>query len=131
MRPARILFVSTSTTRGGAEKILCHLAEGLNPQQFSVSGVISLKSIGVYGNILRDKGVPVESLNLSQKNFLSALLALREIIKRERPDIVQAFMYQAIQLARIAKVTSSVPFKLVSSHRVNPRTRSRWTLWER
>jgi glycosyltransferase involved in cell wall biosynthesis len=127
--PAKVLFVSTSTTRGGAEKILYSLAKSLDRRKFSVAGVISLKPLGAYGELLRQEGIPAQSLNLTAASLPNAVFALRRVFQRERPDIVQAFMYQAVQLSRVAKATLSPSFKLVSSHRVNPRTRSSWTLW--
>lgn len=127
--PPRILFVTTSTTRGGAEKILYHLAKSLDPNKFAVSGVLSLKPLGAYGDLLRQNGIPVKSLELGKNSLWKAFLALRREIESERPDIIQAFMYQAVQLCRLVKILSPGSFKLAVSHRVNPRTRSPWTLW--
>lgn len=53
---------------------------------------------------------------------------LARIIDHERPDVVHAVMYQAIQLCRLAKRRCDAKFKLVSSPRVNYRTRSALTL---
>ncbi|MEK7390456.1 MAG: glycosyltransferase [Elusimicrobiota bacterium] len=125
---ARILFVSTSTTIGGAEKTLHALATTLDPAAHSVAGVISLKPEGDYARRLRDQGVSVRSLGLTRTPRPSDIARLSEIITRERPDIVHAFMYQAVQLCRLAKTRTPVPFKLISSPRVTYRTRSIWTL---
>ena len=119
----RILFVSTSTTVGGAEKTLFTLATRLDPRRFPVAGVVSLKPEGRYARLLAERGVKTESL---ASTFAPRRLAA--IIARERPDVVHAVMYQAIQLARLAKPLAGVPFKLVSSPRVHYRSRSLWTL---
>jgi glycosyltransferase involved in cell wall biosynthesis len=125
---AKILFVSTSTTVGGAEKTLYALATLLDPRKHSVAGVVSLKAEGAYAERLRRQGVKVESLGLVRASGAADAHRLAAIIEREKPDVVHAVMYQAIQLSRMAKPMTSVPFKLVSSPRVNYRTRSWWTL---
>jgi glycosyltransferase involved in cell wall biosynthesis len=125
---ARILFVSTSTTVGGAEKTLFALATLLDHRRYPVAGVVSLKPEGHYARRLAEQGVKTHSLKLAGAPRLSDAKRLAEIIEIERPDIVHAVMYQAIQLARMAKKRTSIRFKLVSSPRVNYRSRSLWTL---
>ncbi len=124
----KILFVSTSTTLGGAEKTLYALATLLDHRRFHVAGVVSLKAEGHYAKRLREQGVRVECLGLTRAPRPADARRLAAIIDRERPDVVHAVMYQAIQLARMAKTRTKVPFKLVSSPRVNYRSRSWWTL---
>ncbi|MBI3565493.1 MAG: glycosyltransferase, partial [Elusimicrobia bacterium] len=75
-----------------------------------------------------EQGIPVSTLGLTRAPRPADAGRLAEIIERERPDIVHALMYQAIQLCRLAKTRTSVPFKLVSSPRVNYRSRSWMTL---
>jgi glycosyltransferase involved in cell wall biosynthesis len=124
----RILFVSTSTTIGGAEKTVFTLATGLDPARFSVAGVVSLKPEGPYARKIAEKGIAVESLNLARAPRAADAKRLAAVIDRERPDVVHAVMYQAIQLTRMAKKIAAHPFKLVTSPRVNYRSRSLWTL---
>jgi glycosyltransferase involved in cell wall biosynthesis len=125
---ARILFVSTSTTVGGAEKTLFALATLIDHRRFPLAGVVSLKPEGHYARLLAAQGVKTSTLDLARAPRPSDAKRLAAIIERERPDIVHAVMYQAIQLARMAKPLTTVPFKLVSSPRVNYRSRSLWTL---
>jgi glycosyltransferase involved in cell wall biosynthesis len=125
---ARILFVSTSTTVGGAEKTLYTLATLLDPKRHQVVGVVSVKPEGDYARKLKLQGLHVESLNLPGTPRPSDATRLAEIITRLRPDIVHAVMFKAIQLCRLAKPKVPFPFKLVSSPRVHYRTRSVWTL---
>ena len=125
---ARILFVSTSTTVGGAEKTLHALATLIDPKRCEVAGVVSLKPAGEYARKIKGQGFRVESLGLTRAPRPSDAARLAEIITRERPDLVHALMYQAIQLCRLAKTKTAFPFKLVSSPRVHYRTRSIWTL---
>lgn len=125
---ARVLFVSTSTTVGGAEKTLYTLATLLDPKRHQVAGVVSVKPEGPYAAKLRQQGLHVESLNLTGTPRPADAARLAEAITRLRPDIVHAVMFKAIQLCRLAKPKVPFAFKLVSSPRVHYRTRSIWTL---
>ncbi len=125
---ARILFVSTSTTIGGAEKTLHTLATRLESKLHQVAGVVSLKPEGEYARRLKTSGFHVESLGLDRTPRLCDASRLAAVIDRERPDIVHGFMYQAIQLCRLAKTKTPIPFKLISSPRVHYRTRSFFSL---
>lgn len=125
---SRVLFVSTSTTLGGAEKTLYSLATLLDPKKFAVAGVVSLKAPGAYAERLKALGVPVQSLDLRGRPSFGNVRQLARIIEHQRPDLVHALMYTAIQLCRLAKRISAAEFKLVSSPRVSYRTRSAWTL---
>lgn len=125
----RILYLSTSSTVGGAEKTLYTLATLLNPEAFRVVGVISLKPKGAYASKLEAAGHAVHSLGLSSWPGLRGLQRAAAIIARSRPDIVHAFMYQAMQAARLIKRLGWAEFKLVSSPRVHYRTRPDYSLW--
>lgn len=125
---ARILYVSTSTTVGGAEKTLYTLATLLDPKLHQAVGVVSVKPEGDYARKLKLQGVLTESLEITGTPRPADAARLAEIITRVRPDIVHAVMFKAIQLCRLAKPKVPFPFKLVSSPRVHYRTRSVWTL---
>ncbi|MBI5631762.1 MAG: glycosyltransferase [Elusimicrobia bacterium] len=128
MTGTRIVFVSTSTTVGGAEKTLYTLATLLDPRKFTVAGVVSLKSPGAYAQRLSAQGVDVRSLDTGKTPSPAHAQELANILDELKPDIVHAFMYQAIQLCRIAKKRAARRFKLVSSPRVNYRSRTAWSL---
>ena len=49
----RILYVSTSTTLGGAEKTLYLLTTSLDPKKFKATGVISVKPEAEYADKYR------------------------------------------------------------------------------
>lgn len=123
----KILFVSTSTTVGGAEKTLYTIATLLDPERFEVAGVVSVKPPGAYLRKLEAAGFPTHSLEVPSRASWGDVGRLSALIERTRPHIVHAFMYQAIQMARLAKRRGKVPFTLVTSPRVNYRTRSLWT----
>ncbi|MEK7857768.1 MAG: glycosyltransferase [Elusimicrobiota bacterium] len=126
----RILYVSTSTTVGGAEKTVFSLATLLDHKRFTVTGVVSLKPFGAYAERLAAMGSKTFTLGMKSRPGMKEVRALCAIIERERPDVVHAVMYQAIQLSRWVKkrLAGKVRFRLVSSPRVNYRTRAAWTL---
>jgi glycosyltransferase involved in cell wall biosynthesis len=125
----KILFVSTSSTVGGAEKTLYTLATLLNPEKVEIVGIVTLKPKGHFAHKLEAAGVPVFSLNVKTSAGLQDLQKLAVIIHETKPDIVHAIMYQAIQLSRAVRKLGYAEFKLVSSPRVNYRTRGTLSLW--
>ncbi|MDE1977059.1 MAG: glycosyltransferase [Elusimicrobia bacterium] len=122
----RVLYVATSTTLGGAEKTLHTLATRIDRKKFAVPEVVSLKPEGVYAQKLAESGIAATSLGTGRVPDLRTLRALRALISERKPDVVHAFMYQAVQLCRLAKLGAG--FKLLSSPRVTYRTRSWGTL---
>lgn len=125
----RILFVTTSTTLGGAEKTVYFLATLLDPKHFQVVSVVSLKPFGAYAQKLSALGVPTTTLGLRGTPSLKQVRELARLIDHQKPDVVHAVMYQAIQLCRLAKTRSVHQFRLVSAPRVSYRTRSLPTLF--
>src|SRR2546425_4425072 len=95
----RVLYVSTSTALGGAEKTICLLATRLDPQRFETAGVVSVKPKGEYSATLEAAGCRTYSLNVNSIVSPRAL-RLTEFIREARPHLVHAIMYQAIQLCR-------------------------------
>lgn len=119
-----VLLVSTSTTVGGAEKTLYTVATLLTPDRFRVVGVVSLKSPGLYLEKLRAAGFPVFSLDMRERISWATIDRLRVVIAQTRPQLVVAFMYQAMQACRLTKWRDSPAWRLVTSPRVSYRTRS-------
>ncbi|MBI3298641.1 MAG: glycosyltransferase [Elusimicrobia bacterium] len=125
----RILYVSTSTTMGGAEKTLFTLATLLDPKLAEVAGVVSLKPKGEFARRLAEMDKKVYSLELKHKPGLRDLQRLAILIQELQPDLVHAVMYQAIQLCRAVKRIGYAEYKLISSPRINYRTREPVSLW--
>lgn len=117
----RVLYVTTSTTVGGAEKDLYHLCALINKERFEVAGVISLKPAGAYAQKLEEAGFQVESMGMGRVPMPWDPLRLAGLIRKYRPDLVHALMYKAMQLCRMARPLGR--FKLVSSPHVNYRSR--------
>lgn len=122
----KILYLITSTTRGGAENTLYNILSRVDRAAFAPARVISLKPAGPVAARMERLGVSVQSLNMGYLPGPLAAGKVRDIIADVKPDIVHAFLYRAIQFARAAKTPA---FKLIASPRVNYRTRGPLILW--
>lgn len=125
--PARILYITTSTARGGSEKILWETVRRLDKKRFQAVGVICLKPLGDYAKPLQETDVPVESLGLGRLPTPGTFFSLYREIRRLKPDLVHGFLFKACQMARILKMFFG--YRLISS----PRTTYRWfhPLWRK
>ncbi|MFH1618874.1 MAG: glycosyltransferase [bacterium] len=125
----KILYVITSTTIGGAERKLHSIITGLDRARFEPVGVISLKPAGPVAELIGRTGVPVVSLDMGYIPSLSDLDRLATEIKKFNPDVVNAFLYRAIQFCRMVLSFRSGSFRLICSTEVNYRSRAvplRW-----
>ena len=96
----RVVHIIVGLGDGGAEGVLTRLI--MNSQNFS-HVVISLTDYGKYGHSLSGSGVSVYALGI--KKPLAAIFSvyrLYMIIKSEKPDIVQTWMYHADLLGGLA-----------------------------
>jgi glycosyltransferase involved in cell wall biosynthesis len=95
--------------------MLAKLVEGLDPERCR-SIVVSMTDEGVLGARLRAAGVALETLGLRRgRPSWAALSRLLAIIRRERPSVLQSWLYHADLLALVASL-------------VAPQTRLVWNL---
>lgn len=75
--------------------MLFNLTTHMDRQRFANS-VVSLTTMGDLGKSLEREGIPVRALGL-KKNFgsMRTLWQLRRALRREKPDVVQTWMYHA------------------------------------
>jgi glycosyltransferase involved in cell wall biosynthesis len=120
----KLLHIITDLDRGGAEFFLYRLVTKLNKSHFS-NKVVTLKPSGEIAEKLNQKDIEVHSLNLS-KTFPSpfALLELNKIIKKNKPDLIQTWMYHADLLGGlVGKLFSDVPILWsLRQSTINPKT---------
>lgn len=97
----KILHVITGLQRGGAETMLSKLATATASAH--ENHVVSLTQGGGVRDDIERIGVAVHSLGLVRGQVaFGALLALRRLIARVNPDIIQGWMYHANLAATLA-----------------------------
>ncbi len=91
----KILHLITGLERGGAETMLAKLVRQMAPDRFE-SVVVSLGVEGSVGRELRQAGIAVHALDMRRSlPSLAAFLRLLRIIRRERPALLQTWLYHA------------------------------------
>jgi len=108
----KVMHLITGLERGGAERFLYNLISNGLKGQFNNS-VISLMSEGYYGRLLKKKKIPVFSLNMSRGQInLSAARKLQKILKIQKPDILQGWMYHGNLAALLGYIIAGKNTKL-------------------
>lgn len=106
--PLRILHIITGLGRGGAERMLYTLcAESVRRAQSGGDGVqhqvISLQPDGAYRPMLEALGVPVVTADARRLwRTPSAIWRAAQHIRKERPAVVQCWMYHANVVGALA-----------------------------
>lgn len=108
----KILFITPALSKAGAETQLIKLAKFLKNKKNEVL-IISLLPKGDFD--INESGIKVIYLNSWKWNFLSNLNQLQKVVKEFNPQLVIAFMFIAIIVARLLKLLFS--FSLISSIR--------------
>ncbi len=87
------LHVITSLGSGGAEGMLKRLVLHSYKHKHVV---VSLIDRGTHGDTMTEKGIDVHELNLQNpKNWISGIIKLNKIIKKEKPNIIMSWLYHA------------------------------------
>jgi glycosyltransferase involved in cell wall biosynthesis len=109
-RPIRILHVITGLNAGGAERTMINVARGLDPRRFQ-SQVISLSRDAALARELRAAGIGFTALNARPfRSFgLGPLWSVARALRREKPDIVQTWLFDADLAGGIAAWICDVP----------------------
>jgi glycosyltransferase involved in cell wall biosynthesis len=91
----RVCHIITDLDVAGAEMMLAQLAKGMDPTRFKVK-VVSLIEPGKMADELRVAGVDVETLNVTRgQPSLRGAARMIALLRRERPAIVQTWLYHA------------------------------------
>lgn len=103
-RPRRLLLLTTSMARGGAERQVVDLARKMCARGWVVA-VLSMITPTDYLDELAAGGIEVASLSMTRgRPTLSALLRYGWFVRTWRPDVVHSHMVHANLLARIGRV---------------------------
>ena len=111
-RPAdniKVVHVITGLSTGGAEMMLYKLLAAMDRARFD-NRVVSLTDGGRMAERIGDLGLPVTSLSMTRGvPDPRALYALIRLLRRERPDLVQTWLYHADLLGLLAARLAGVP----------------------
>lgn len=89
----KVMHIISGLNDGGAEGVLYRLCIYDNQAKHIV---VSMMNEGKYGPLLKAKGIQVHSLNMSAGKFsFPAAWLLFRLIRHNRPDLVQTWMYHA------------------------------------
>jgi len=127
-RPARVALVTTELRPGGAEQNLVQLAAGLDrarfaPHVYSLAPAPEASRQQLVAR-LREEVIPVSFVNVRRPwQFFTAVRRLRAMLDRQRPDLVQSFLFHANVVTAAAAQRMNVP--LVAGLRVAQRERLR------
>ncbi len=104
----RVLQVIPTLDRSGAEKQMVLLATGLPRDRFRVE-VAGLTRLGPLKAELDKAGIPVHSIGKRLKVDPFALGRLVALMRRERYDVVQTWIFAANVYGRVAATRAKVP----------------------
>ena len=100
----KLLIISTSVGRGGADRQLLNLAYELKHRGYPLR-IVSLSPLGVMGYEGIDNGLEVSCINLKKrKNFVFGILKIFLLIASWRPKIVLTFLFHASMIGRMARM---------------------------
>ena len=113
----RILYVITGLGLGGAEKVVCDLADQMSNLGHQV------KIAYLTGEILvRPKNINVDIIPLDLNNFYGLYLAskkYKKLIQDFQPDVVHAHMVHANIFTRINRIGCAIPKLICTAHNSN------------
>ena len=102
----QICHIITGLENGGAEGVLFRLCSSDKTKKHYV---ISLTGLGKYGKRLKELGVQVECLNISKSGIpIAGFFKLWSLLRKNRPEVVQTWMYHADFLGTIAAKLAGV-----------------------
>ena len=119
----RILQIIPTLDRSGAEKQLTLLAAGLPADEFDVH-VCALTRGGPLADELRQRGVPVVTIDKKWKLDPAAFWRLKRHVQSLRPDLVQTWLFAANSYGRAAAISAGVRRIVASERCADP-----WKIW--
>lgn len=113
----KILYVITGLGQGGAERVVCDLADSMCEKGNEV------KIVYLTGEVLtRPVNSEVELIKIYLNNLSSlpvAYINLKNIIKKFQPDVLHAHMVHANILTRLVRLTTPIKKLICTAHSAN------------
>ncbi len=108
----KILYVITGLGLGGAEKVVCDLADNMSNLGHKVTLVYLVGEA-----LVAPKSSNIDIIFLDLKNNpISALFKFIKILKFKKPDVVHSHMYHANIFSRVARLFKPFPKLICTSH---------------
>lgn len=108
-KKTRIVHVVTGLDVGGAEVMMCRLLERFDRDEFDFS-VVSLRPLGPLSGRIEKTGLKLQSLRITGvASLIIGFFRLVSILRKEKPDLVQTWMYHADLVGSIAAWVAGVP----------------------
>lgn len=105
----RLTHLITTLNIGGSEMMLYRLLRRLESPRMR-NRVISLVPPGPVGEMIADLGIPVTTLNMQHgQPSPGALLRLVRLLRAEKPDFLQTWLYHADLMGLLAGKIAAVP----------------------
>jgi len=107
--PVRVIHLITGLNSGGAEMMLYKLLSAFDRDRFEMQ-VVSMTDGGVFGERIGKLGIRVTCLSMRRGvASISAGARLIALLRRERPSILQTWMYHADLLGTLSGLLARVP----------------------
>ena len=113
----KILYVITGLGLGGAEKVVCDLADQMVKNGHTVK-IAYLTG----GKLVTPKSSDIEIIYLALNginSFISASVKYRKLLKKFQPDVVHAHMVHANIFARLCRFFVKIPRLICTAHSNN------------
>lgn len=107
-RPKNVMLLLNALARGGAERQALELAKGIDRSRFRIT-VCAMRAGGTLHSAFEQAGVPVVVLRKRMPADPIRLLELVRLLRRERVDILHAFLTPQIVWGYIAARLAAVP----------------------
>lgn len=106
------MLVITGLGLGGAERIVCSLADGLVERGHMVT-IVYLTGVAV--SLPRHNSIRVVNLGMTRRaDFVVSIWRLGKLIRELKPDVVHGNMFHAILLTRLVRTICRIP-RLIST----------------
>ena len=127
----KIFHLVTNTHTGGAETMLLKLLSTLDRERYDPV-VVSLVSIGAVGERIRSLGIPLHCFGMRRGiPDLRSVWWLARLLRRERPELIQTWMYHADLIGGLAAgLAGGIPVVWGIRHStLFPEHTKRTTIW--
>jgi len=119
----KIMFMIWALEVGGAERLLVKLAQKIPRDRYDVS-VVCISREGVWADELKQAGIPVICTHKRTGFDPSILSKLIQLIREEKPDIVNTTLWTADLWGRLAAIIAGVKDIIVTEQNVDV-----WKRW--